>query len=131
MSSTHIVVDASAVVDLLARVSDRAGAVRSRLSGTVMHAPAHFDAEVLSTLGRLQRAGVLTVPDVDAAVHELRAAPVLRHELPPLIAGAWARRNTFRLTDALYVELAAASDWVLVTTDHRLGRAWSAADVIG
>ncbi len=95
-----------------------------------MHAPAHFDAEVLSALGRMQRAGVLTVAQVEAALDELRQAPVTRHGLQPLLAGAWARRDTFRLVDALYVELADRAGLVLLTTDLRLARAWPSADVI-
>lgn len=96
-----------------------------------MHAPAHFDAEVLSALGRMHRAGVLTVAQVEAALEELRQAPVTRHELSPLLAGAWARRDILRLTDALYVELADTADLVLLTTDPRLAHAWHAADAIG
>lgn len=128
--SEHVIVDASAMVDLLARTGDRYPAVRARLARTVMHAPAHFDAEVLSALGRMQRAGVLTVAQVDAALDELRQAPVTRHELMPLLAGAWARHDTLRLTDAVYVELADTADLVLLTTDQRLARAWPAAHVI-
>jgi predicted nucleic acid-binding protein len=125
-----VVIDASAMVDLLARTSDRFLAVRSRLTRTVMHAPAHFDAEVLSALGRIQRAGVLTVAQVDTALDELRQAPVTRHGLPPLLAGAWQRRDILRLADALYVELAETAGLVLLTTDQRLARAWPAADAI-
>jgi predicted nucleic acid-binding protein len=125
-----LVVDASAMVDLVARTADRFSAVRARLAGTVMHAPAHFDAEVLSALGRMQRAGVLTVAQVDVALDELRQAPVTRHGLPSLLAGAWARREALRMADALYVELADTAGLVLVTTDQRLGRAWPAAEVI-
>ncbi len=51
-----------------------------------MHAPAHFDAEVLSALGRMQRAGALTVAYVDAALEELRQVPVTRHGLSSLLA---------------------------------------------
>ncbi len=58
----------------------------------MLHAPAHFDAEVTSALGRLQRAGALTEADGDAALAELRQAPVVRHDLVPLLAGAWAGR---------------------------------------
>jgi predicted nucleic acid-binding protein len=126
----HVVIDASTMVDLLARTVDRFPAVRARLTRTVLHAPAHFDAEVLSALGRMQRAGVLTVAQADASVEELRRAPVARHELAPLLAGAWTRRDTLRLADALYVELAAAEDLVLLTTDQRLARAWPSADAI-
>ena len=126
----HVVIDASAMVDLLARTADRFGAVRARLARTVMHAPAHFDAEVLSALGRLQRSGVVTVAEVDAALDALSRAPVTRHGLDSLIVGAWARRDSLRLTDALYVELADNRDLVLPTTDERLARAWPQAEAI-
>lgn len=126
----HVVIDASAMVDLLARTKDRFSAVRTRLARTVLHAPAHFDAEVLSALGRMQRAGVLTVAQVDAALDELGQAPLIRHDLAPLLAGAWARRDGFRLTDALYVELSDSTGLLLVTTDQRLARAWPSADAI-
>lgn len=92
-----------------------------------MHAPAHFDAEVLSALGRMQRAGALTVAYVDAALEELRQV----HGLSSLLAGAWSRRDTLRLTDALYVELAETAGLVLLTTDERLARAWPSAHAIG
>jgi len=117
------------MVDLVAR-TERFAAVRARLAGTVMHAPAHFDAEVLSALGRLQRADVLTVGQVDAALDELGRAPLMRHGLAALVAGAWSRRETLRLTDALYVELADTAGLVLVTTDQRLARGWPPAEAI-
>lgn len=126
----QVVIDASAMVDLLARTGDRYSAVRARLARTVMHAPAHFDAEVLSALGRLQRGGALTVVQVDAALAELRRAPVTRHDLTPVVTGAWARRDTLRLADALYVELAETAGLKLLTTDQRLVRAWPSADAI-
>ena len=126
----HVVVDASAMVDLLARTSDRFSAVRARLARTVMHAPAHFDAEVLSALGRLQRSGVLTVKQVKVAVGQLRDAPITRHELAPLLIGAWARRDSLRLTEALYVELSSTADLRLLTTDERLSRAYRLAEAI-
>jgi predicted nucleic acid-binding protein len=126
----HVVVDASAMVDLVARTGDRFSAVRARLARTVMHTPAHFDAEVLSALARMQRAAVLTAAQVDAALEELRQAPVTRHGLSPLLAGAWARRDTLRMADALYVELADTAGLVLLTTDHRLARASHTAEAI-
>lgn len=126
----QVVIDASVMVDLVARTSDRFSAVRARLTRTAMHAPAHFDAEVLSALGRMHRAGVLTGAQVDAALDELRQAPVTRHGLSSLLAGAWARRDTLRLTDALYVELAETAGLVLLTTDQRLARVWPSADAI-
>lgn len=128
-TAEHVVVGASAMVDLLARTHDRYAAVRTRLTGTVMHAPAHFDAEVLSALGRMQRAGALTVAEVDAALAELEAAPITKHDLAALLVGAWSRRATLRLTDALYVELADTSGLPLLTTDERLAQAWPSAQL--
>jgi predicted nucleic acid-binding protein len=48
---------------------------------------------------------------------------VMQHQLDGLVLGAWARRGTIRLADALYVELAAQLDTVVITTDRRLARA--------
>ncbi|MER7455129.1 type II toxin-antitoxin system VapC family toxin [Nocardia beijingensis] len=128
-SSEQIVLDASAMVDLLVR-NDRTAAVIERITPTIMHVPAHFDAEVLSALGRLNRAGDLTDTDVETALSRLARAPLTRHPLMNLIKGAWARRAAIRLTDALYVELAEQLDVPLITTDGRLARAASRAEDI-
>jgi len=125
----RVVVDASVLVDLLVD-TEVAPAVRTRLARTVLHAPAHFDAEVLSALGRLNRAGQLAAPEVDAGLAQLATLPLTRHELPQLLAGAWARRADLRLLDALYVELAARLDVPLLTTDHRLARVCPLAEAI-
>ncbi|MCH9767386.1 MAG: VapC toxin family PIN domain ribonuclease, partial [Actinomycetia bacterium] len=37
---------------------------------------------------------------------------------------------SLRVTDAFYVELANTAGLVLLTTDHRLARAWPSADAI-
>lgn len=124
------VVDASVVVDLLAG-TDRAAAVSERLRGTLLHAPAHLDAEVLSALGRLHRAEAVTTAHVRAALDHLVAMPVRRHPLPELLAGAWRQRASLRVLDALYVELAARLQAPLLTTDLRLARASSHAEPIG
>lgn len=44
--------------------------------------------------------------------------------------GVWAKLDRFRLFDALYVELSRTTEAPLLTTDARLGRAYSAAVVI-
>jgi predicted nucleic acid-binding protein len=49
--------------------------------------------------------------------------PVDLVDLRELLVGTWARRDQHSLTDALYVELAAQLDTVVVTTDRRLARA--------
>jgi len=95
-----------------------------------LHAPMHIDAEVLSALGRLFRAGELTAELVSAALASLVAGPIERHPLAPLLLGAWARRHNLSLRDALYVELADQLGARLVTTDTRLAAATSLADVV-
>ncbi|MGQ0483067.1 MAG: type II toxin-antitoxin system VapC family toxin [Pseudonocardia sp.] len=124
-----VVPDASVLVDLLAG-TERAQPARRRLRGTVMHAPAHLDAEVLSALGRLHRAGGLTASDIDLSLARLVAMPVIRHPVAELVLGSWARRDQLRLVDAVYVELATRLDAPLLTSDPRLARACPRAEAI-
>lgn len=103
---------------------------RTQMRGLSLHAPAHFDAEVLSALGRLHRAGELDETTVATALGELAIAPVRRHPLAALLAGTWARRDNLRLTDAFYVELADMLALGLLTTDARLARSCERAQLI-
>lgn len=113
------VLDASALVDLL--LGNESGVtVRSRVTGHALHAPAHIDAEVLSALGRLERAGDLDATAVKPLLTRLAAAPIRRHPVAELLLGAWSLRHQLRLADALYVALAASRALPLVTTDRRL-----------
>lgn len=129
MSAPHLVVDASALVDLL--LGEALGAaVANRIDGAVLHAPAHLDAEVLSALGRLHRAGTLEAPVVAEQLAVLAAAPIERHSLAVLLAGAWGRREFVRLADALYVELAVTLGAPLITTDARLAQVVPDAEVV-
>jgi len=115
----EVVADASALVDLLLG-NDLGEAVAARLAGHALHAPAHADAEILSALGRLQRAGAVEPDDVELMLTRLAAAPIERHPVASLLLGAWSRRHRLRLADALYVELAASRALPLITTDRRL-----------
>lgn len=124
----EVVVAASAMVDLLLD-NDLGGAVRRRLAGHALHAPAHLDAEVLSALGRLHRAGDLKADDVESRLRDLVAAPIQRHDVRDLLLGAWLRRHQLRFVDALYVQLAVVRDLQLITTDRRL-RAAPWVDVV-
>lgn len=104
--------------------------VRARMRGCELHAPAHLDAEVLSAVGRLHRAGDLDAEIVATALNELAIAPVARHPLAELLLGAWAAREQLRLVDALYVELSGVLSAVLLTTDARLARAYASAELV-
>ncbi len=125
----QLVVDASAVVDLLLG-NDVGMRVESQLRGHELHAPAHLDAEVLSALGRLHGAGELDDEQVSERLDALATAPIERHPLPNLLAGAWTRRHTLRLVDALYIELADQRNTILLTTDGALAAATGIAELI-
>lgn len=122
----RVVVDAAAVVDLICDFPAAEPYRAALASATAVAAPAHLDAEVLSALGRLQRAGRLT--RATERVDALAAFGARRWPLPPLLAPAWALVDQIATRDALYVALAASLDAVLVTTDGRLRRA--AAEII-
>jgi predicted nucleic acid-binding protein len=124
-----LVVDASAMVDALAGTA-LGPAVTARLRDQTLHAPAHFDAEVLSALGRLQRAGTLSVRQVGTRLERLRSAPIRRHLLAPLLKGAWRRRHNLRLVDAFYAQLADDLGVALVTTDAGMSIAAAAGELI-
>lgn len=115
----EVVVDASALVDLLLR-SSLGEAVERRLAGQALHGPAHIDAEALSALSRLERAGSVGGDAVAELLGHLEGAPIERHPVHPLLKGAWSRRANLRVADGLYVELAASLGMPLVTTDARL-----------
>jgi tyrosyl-tRNA synthetase len=116
-----VVVDASAIVDLQARTS-HASSVGARLRGSRWHAPVHLDAEVLSALGRLERAaGALDAAEAANGVLALSELPIERHALTPLLLGAWALRHELCLVDGLNVELARQLGMRLIRTDQRLG----------
>ena len=86
-----LVLDASAMVDVLI-ASPHAIPVRDRIRGHVVHVPAHFDAEVLSALGRLERASHLTAREAEERVASLAESTFERHPCDPLLLGAWTRR---------------------------------------
>lgn len=125
----RLIVDASVMVDLLVR-STLATSIRARLKGHELHVPAHFDAEVLSAMGRLHRDEFLTTRQVKTRIERLAAAPIERHLLPPLLTGAWRRRHNLRLVDALYVELGDRLEAPIVTTDAGLAAASPAVEYV-
>ena len=122
MPDPRAVLDASAMVDLLLR-TPVGEAVGQTLRATTLHAPPHFDVEVLSALARLHQAGHLTEAQVEQRLEQLRGAPIERHTAADLIEPAWALRHNVRITDGVYLALAAALDTRVITTDQALARA--------
>jgi predicted nucleic acid-binding protein len=119
---SSVVLDASAAVELLLR-TPAGGRAEAALRTRSVAVPAHFDAEVLSALGRLARAGDLAERLVAPILTELARAPFVRYTLQPLLAAAWGLRHNLALRDALYVTLARRLGAPLVTADARLAEA--------
>lgn len=119
MTARLLVVDASAVVEVLrrTRLGDR---VAAAMRGATLAAPAHLDAEVLSALGRLARAGTVDPAAVDRSLARLARLPAQRYPLPPLVRRAWSLRENIALRDGLYVACAEALGATLLTLDGRL-----------
>lgn len=123
MMPEPLVVDASAWVSLLGNARS-APLIAAVLRDRELHAPAHLDAEVLSGLGRLHRAGILSPGQVERRLARFTHSPVTRHALGPLLAGAWQRRQRLSLPDALYAALADDLQATLVTADAGLASAF-------
>jgi predicted nucleic acid-binding protein len=120
------VVDASVLVDLVIG-GTTAAASAAALAGRRLHVPAHVDVEVTSALARLLRAGAIDASRADEALAAFTRAPLERHDLAPLVPGAWKRSSALRVADAFYVELAHVLGARVLTVDARLARASSLA----
>lgn len=114
------VIDASTVVDLICDFPAAEPFRNVVAAADAIAAPAHLDAEVLSALGRLNRAGQLTRPA--ERVDALRTFGATRWPLRPLLLPAWDLVDRIATRDALYVALAMSLDAVLITSDERLRR---------
>ena len=118
-----IVLDASAVVDLLLRVG-RAARVEDRIrADPSLHAPGLLDLEVAQAVRRAVAAGEISEARGGRAVVALAALSVRRYPHAPLLARIWRLRSQLTAYDAAYVALAEVLDAPLVTRDARLGRA--------
>jgi predicted nucleic acid-binding protein len=118
-----IVLDASAVVEVLMHSSMRA-VLSQRLHRTrLVHAPHVLDLEVASALRRQCTLGSLTQARAHQALEDFRKMRVLRHRHTPYLARIWEFRNNFTAYDACYLALAEALDATLLTRDRTLASA--------
>jgi predicted nucleic acid-binding protein len=119
-----IVLDASAVVELVVEPRAATAAVRSRLRADPdIHVPHLVDAEVASALRRMLLAGQLDVLRARRAIRRLTAMRLLRWPQTALLGRALALRDQLSAYDAIYVVMAEATGATLLTRDARLARA--------
>lgn len=120
-----LVVDASAMVEvLLGRpVADRVAAALRR--GGALRAPHVLDLEVLGALRRALQRGWVDGARAALAVAALGDLPVLRVTHEPFVEAIWRWRDLLTPCDAAYVALAEAlapDGAALLTADARLAR---------
>jgi predicted nucleic acid-binding protein len=118
-----IVVDASAVLDLLRRVPG-ADAIELSLfaSGETLHAPHLIDVEVAQAARRLAAARQLDESRGGQLLADLVAMPIRRYPHRLLLDRVWSLRDNLSAYDAMYVALAEVLDAPLITRDGRLAR---------
>lgn len=123
-----IVLDASAVVDMLFDFGSSAARVRERIEGEGdanegLHVPHLFEVEVLHAIRGLTVGDRISADRGLRAVESLSDLRLIRYSHTPLVTRIWELRNNMTAYDAAYVALAEALDAPLITTDGKLARA--------
>lgn len=117
-----IVIDGSALVDLLAEVRP-SGRLRERISGERLHAPQLVDYEVVAGLRRLAFRGLVNDERAVAALEVFGELRIRRWPAgPELRQRAFELRHSVNAYDASYVALAEALECPLITGDAHLAR---------
>ena len=123
--STVVVVDASALVDLLLATPNAAW-VAGRIASTEfdLHVPEHCDLEVMQSFRRPLRTGAMARPRASLAVQDYLDLPLTRHRHRSLLTRVLELRDNFTAYDAVYVALAErVRAREIVTTDLPFARA--------
>ncbi len=117
-----IVLDASAVVDLLLNLSPRSNYVTKRIrkASSALYAPYLLDAEVAQVLRRYTLRGELSNKDAESALNDLADMPITRYPHGPFLKRAFELRDNVTIYDALYLVLAESLNAVLLTSDVAL-----------
>lgn len=115
-----IVVDASALYEVLIGTATGRTVGEQMLAADDLAAPAVVDVEVLGVIRRQEMQGLIDPTAAQQAVDDLEIWPAERYDHRPFVARAWELRRNLRTWDAFYVALAEALDATLLTTDERL-----------
>jgi predicted nucleic acid-binding protein len=119
-----IVLDASAVVDLILDLPPHADAIGERVRREAPNLlTLHLlDAEVGQVLRRYVRRGELSSARAMDAIDDVDSLPLQRYAHLRLLKRAFALRENATVYDALYLALAEATGGALITRDPKLGR---------
>ena len=125
-----LVIDASAVVELLL-TTEMGHRVATVITGDqTLHAPELIGVELISVLRRLTRLGELSVDDARRLLVDFGDLGIELYEHTPLLGRAFDLRESVSAYDAVYVALAEAVDAPLLTCDAKLAGASGHAAVI-
>ena len=114
-----IVIDASAVLEILARTA--AGLeLETVLLDSDLHAPHVIDLEVLNAIGRWERTGVIRRGEAAPILDAFLSMGITRYSHTPFAQPIWELRHNLTAYDAAYLTLARALDARLVTMDSAL-----------
>ena len=118
-----IVLDASAVVDLLIKPATETTALRASIrAASVVYAPRLMDAEVANALRRHLLRGRIDQISARRALRILAAMRVTWWPHGSLLGRALALRDQLAAYDAIYVAMAEVTGATLLTRDNRLAR---------
>jgi len=120
-----IVVDASALLEGLLRVSPAGDVVEKRIfeADQTVHVPHLLDLDVTQVLRRRALHGLMTVPRCRQALDDLTNLTLYRYPHDFLLPRVWELRDNVSAHDAIYVALAEYLGAPLLTRDRRLANA--------
>jgi predicted nucleic acid-binding protein len=120
MNMPNIVIDTSAMIEILLNDQSADVALRRRVMFSRLAAPELFDIEAASVLRRLVRCGAVAELAAASALADIGNAPVARAPHRPLMGRVWELRHSVGAYDAAYIALAEYLDVPLVTCDAKL-----------
>jgi predicted nucleic acid-binding protein len=118
-----LVVDASVVIDLIARFRPEPIEALLWAPDAILVAPEILDIEVLNALRKLDQSGAIGLNRSAGLPALLRGLRIRKYSHETLIEGIWSLRHNVTAYDAAYVVLARSLSASLVTRDARLAHA--------
>jgi predicted nucleic acid-binding protein len=120
-ASALVVLDASAVVAMIASGGELGDRIAARLADATLLAPHLLPTEVDSALRGIERGGRISTAQADAARGLFAQFPIDLWPWDLLADRAWQLRANATTYDAGYVALAELTGATLLTCDARLG----------
>lgn len=120
-----IVIDASALIELLVGGTPRAARLAQRIGrdGESLHAPHLIDLEVVSVVRGLAARAAISSGDAARALADLVALDLARYPHDVLVPRIWQLRGNLTPYDAAYVALGEQLAAPVLTCDRRLAAA--------